>query len=313
MELSTLTVTTDPRPVLGDDGSTAAVLVVRVTNPAGDLLDAAVLADLHTLGRALRADRTVRAVVLTGPRPGVFIPHYELGEIAAGSEQLSQEVSYPVARTLLAAVEAVAAVPGAGPLLDRSPAAGVRQLLRAHAALARLGRLPQVVVAAIDGDALGGGCEVALACDVRVMSRGAYAIGLPELTAGIPPGAGGTERLARAVGPARARAMVLTSTVLSPDDALAAGLVDEVTDPADTLDRALAVAHRVATRSPAAVAAAKRAMSGGAALRAGLRTEAAAFMAVASAAPARERLQAFVAASTPRGARTPWRDRGWID
>lgn len=311
MLLRTLTVTPDPLPILADDGSTGSLLLVRVTNPAGDLLDGGVLADLDTLGRALLGDRTVRGVVLTGPRPGVFVPHYDLGEIADGSERLAQEVSYPVARTVLAAVGGLTRVPGLAAVMDRSPASGVVQLLRAHAALARLGRLPQVVVAAIDGDAMGGGCELALACDVRVMSEGPYAIGLPEVSAGIPPGAGGTQRLARAVGPLRARSMVLRSAVLSPSDARAAGLVDEVTDPADTLDRALAIARRVGARSPAAVAAAKRAMAGGAEMRSGLATEAAAFMAVASTAAARQRLRAFEAASSPDHTSTPWRDRTW--
>jgi enoyl-CoA hydratase/carnithine racemase len=105
-------------------------------------------------------------------------------------------------------------VPAARDALLASPAAGIAELVRTHAALTRLGSLSQVVVAAIDGDALAGGCELALACDLRVMAEGEGRIGLVEVSAAIPPGAGGTQRLARAVGPARARSMMLRATTL---------------------------------------------------------------------------------------------------
>lgn len=193
----------------------SGVLTVRVSNPPTDLLNATVLADLDRLTRRLSRDRSVRSVVLTGPRDGVFIPHYDLSEIAAGAEELGLTTPYPAARAALTAVAWLGRVPGAKHALAHTPARGLVELLRTTATLDRIGNLPQVVIAAIDGDALGGGCEVALACDVRVMGDGDYRIGLPELTAGIPPGAGGSVRLTRLLGAARASEMILRSITLT--------------------------------------------------------------------------------------------------
>jgi enoyl-CoA hydratase/carnithine racemase len=312
-DLPTLTCAAAGDPVVGDDGRAVRVLLARVTNPAGDLLDRAVVADLDQLGRRLAADPRIGAVVLTGPRPGVFIPHYRLEEIAEGAEQLAVSTPYPVARATLSAVAVMSRVPGMARALAATPAGGVVELLRTQAALTRLGLLPLTVVAAIDGDAQGGGCEVALACDVRVMGRGPYRIGLPELTAGIPPGAGGTLRLGRAVGHARARSMVMQGRTLDPDEALAVGLVDRVVDSGAVEDEALAIARRCAARSRAAVGAAKRALFATAGGRRGARVESAGFMSVATSAAAAARLRAFAAASAPDGSTSPWRDRSWID
>ncbi|MEZ5116399.1 MAG: enoyl-CoA hydratase/isomerase family protein [Candidatus Nanopelagicales bacterium] len=312
-DLDTLSCHWDEPQVVADDGRAVRVLVARVTNPAHELLDAAVLADLDVLGRRVQTDERVGALVLTGPRPGVFVPHYALGEIAEGSERIGLPTPYPLARATLAAVGAVTRVPGVARLLARTPASGVVELLRTQQALTRLELLPVAVVAAIDGDAQGGGCEVALACDVRVMGRGPYRIGLPELSAGIPPGAGGTQRLGRAVGPARARAMVLQSRTLTPDEALAAGLVDRVVDREAVLDAALDVARRCARRPRAAVGAAKRSLHAATSGGHGARVEAASFMSVATTRGARDRLWEFDRLSTPDGAVTPWRDRSWVD
>lgn len=287
------------------------VLTVRIDNPPTDLMDAAVVADLLQLGRRLSADATVRAVVITGPRPGVFVPHFLIDEILAGTEALGMPTPYVAARTALAAVSLVRRVPGGRQALVRTPAAGLLQLADTHEALGRLTRLPQVVVAAIDGDAQGGGCELALACDVRVMSDGPYLIGLPELSAGIPPGAGGTQRLMAAVGAARARAMILTAHTLAPREALAAGLVDEVTSDDQTLSRAVELAHATTRWNPASVRAAKRALRPGG-LRGGLAREAGGFVSSVSGATAIDQLRDFVAASDSAGGRTPWRDRSGL-
>jgi enoyl-CoA hydratase/carnithine racemase len=89
--------------------------------------------------------------------------------------------------------------------------------------------IPKPTVAAITGYALGGGCEVALACDFRVAARNAK-LGQPEILLGVIPGAGGTQRLARLIGPARAKDLVFTGRFVSADEALAIGLVDEVVE-----------------------------------------------------------------------------------
>jgi enoyl-CoA hydratase/carnithine racemase len=97
---------------------------------------------------------------------------------------------------------------------------------------------PQVTVAAINGYALGGGCELALAADFRIASRSAV-LGLPEVTLGIMPGSGGTQRLAHIIGLARAKDLILSGRQVSGDEALTIGLVDTVVDEDDAFDAAI--------------------------------------------------------------------------
>ena len=311
-DLRTLTCVLHRDAVERDDGSSARVLVVRLTNPAGDLLDTAAFADLDALGRRLADEPSIGGVVVTGPRPGVFAPHFRLGEIADGAEALGRPVPYGLARAAYVGVHGLSRVTAVRDRLLASPAAGIAELVRTHEALTRLGAVPQVVVAAIDGDALAGGCELALACDLRVMAQGEGRIGLVEISAAIPPGAGGTQRLVRAVGAARARSMALRATTLDAGAAHSVGLVDEVCAPDDVLDVALRVVGEVARRDPAAIRAVKRTMQGGRAFRDGLATEGAGFVSAASGSTAIARLRAFAAASDEKGTHTPWRDRTWL-
>jgi len=283
------------------------VLTVRISNPPTDLLNAKVLADLDRLTRRLSRDRSVRSVVLTGPRDGVFVPHYDLSEIAAGAEELGLTTPYPAARAALTAVAWLGRVPLANHALAHTPARGLVELLRTTATLDRIGNLPQVVIAAIEGDALGGGCEVALACDVRVMGDGDYRIGLPELTAGIPPGAGGSVRLTRMLGAARASEMILRSITLTPRQAHEVGLVGELVGVGEALARAQRMAADLADRNRTAILAAKRTIRTGSAL-----VESAGFVASASSPEAVARLRTFAAGADPSRGRTPWRDRSWL-
>src|SRR5438132_14335123 len=92
---------------------------------------------------------------------------------------------------------------------------------------------PKVVVAAINGHCLGGGFEIALCCDFRIAADGDYRIGLPEVTLGLLPGTGGTQRLPRLIGRQKALELLLRGTTLAPRDAKAAGLVDEVVPAAE--------------------------------------------------------------------------------
>lgn len=311
-DLPTLRCTLAPDAVPTDGGGSTRILIVRLDNPAGDLVDTGMFADLHELGRRLATSTAIGGVVVTGREPGIFAPHFRLGEIADGAEALGRPVPYGLARTAYAAVSALSRSDRVRDVLLASPAAGIAELARTHAALDRLGTLPQVVVAAIDGDALAGGCELALACDLRVMVRGEGRIGLVEVTAAIPPGAGGTQRLARAVGSARARSMMLRATTYDADEAAAVGLVDEVTTSDELLRTAIGVAAEVARRSPDAVGAVKRSLAGGRAWRAGIADEAAGFVSTASRTRAIARLRDFAALSDERGTRTPWRDRSWL-
>ena len=299
-DLATLACTLARDAVPTDGGGSTRIVVVRLDNPSGDLLDTAVFAELDLLGRRLATSTAIGGVVITGREPGIFAPHFRLGEIAEGAEALGRPVPYGLARLAFTGVCALSRSDRVRAALLASPASGIAELARTHAALDRLGTLPQVVVAAIDGDALAGGCELALACDLRVMTRGEGRIGLVEITAAIPPGAGGTQRLARAVGHARARSMMLRATTYDADEALAVGLVDEVTTSDDVLDTAIAVATEVARRSPDAVAAVKRSLSGGRTWRAGIADEAGSFVSTASRSRAIARLHDFAALSDTR-------------
>ena len=117
--------------------------------------------------------------------------------------------------------------------------------------------LPVPVVAAVNGFALGGGCELALACDFILAADNAK-LGQPEVNLGIIPGFGGTQRLVRRVGAARARELIFTGDMITAEQALAMGLVNSVVPGADLLARAREVALKIASRGPLAVAVAKR-------------------------------------------------------
>jgi enoyl-CoA hydratase/carnithine racemase len=117
---------------------------------------------------------------------------------------------------------------------------------------------PKVVIAAMNGDALGGGFELTLACDLRIGQHGDFRYGNPEVRAGVMPGAGGTQRISRLVGLARALDWVLRGRIVPPEVAVQLGLVHEVVDDAPT--RALELAEEIAMLPPMSVANAKRAL-----------------------------------------------------
>ncbi|HEX5826806.1 MAG TPA: enoyl-CoA hydratase-related protein [Candidatus Limnocylindrales bacterium] len=134
---------------------------------------------------------------------------------------------------------------------------GRDRLARESAVSARLAALPMPTIAAIEGNALGGGLELALACDLRVASERAR-LGLPEVRLAVTPGAGGTQRLARIVGLARAKELILTGRVLSAADAEQIGLVHEVVPSGEAVARAREIGEEIAARGPVAVREAKR-------------------------------------------------------
>jgi enoyl-CoA hydratase len=165
----------------------------------------------------------------------------------------------------------------------------------------RLESMAKPVIAAVHGYALGGGAELALACDVRLMAEGAV-LGFPEIELGIFPGAGGTQRLTRLVGPARALRLMMDGRRLGAADAHALGLVDEVVPDGELLPRAEAYAAELAAKATRAIGLLKRCVYGGAGrpLAQGLRLEAQAVMELIRTEDAREGLGAFLAKRRPR-------------
>ena len=129
------------------------------------------------------------------------------------------------------------------------------------AVFGRIRTIKKPVIAAVSGFALGGGCEIALSCDMIVASESAK-FGQPEITIGVIPGAGGTQRLTHAVGKAIAMEMILNNRTLSAQEALQYGLVNRVVPVGDYLNEALKLADEIASRAPLAVQAAKKMING---------------------------------------------------
>lgn len=125
-----------------------------------------------------------------------------------------------------------------------------------------IARIPVPVIAAVNGYALGGGFELALTADFRVLGTKSQ-VGLPEILLGVIPGAGGTQRLTRLVGPAKAKGMIFTGRFVKADEALALGIADEVVDDADVYSTAVAMAQRFASGPAIALRAAKQAIDDG--------------------------------------------------
>ncbi|MEZ5323235.1 MAG: enoyl-CoA hydratase-related protein [Microthrixaceae bacterium] len=219
------------------DVAASGVATITLDNPKVNALSEAVLARLGEIVADVRSGSAgpVRTVVVTGG-PRLFAA----GADIAGFAVDPSPDTFELARG--AAVERYGAA-----FLDTFEA---------------LAALEMPTIASISGYALGGGLELALACDLRIASDRAT-LGLPELLLGIIPGGGGTQRLARLIGPSRAKSLIFTGRQVRADEALQLGLVDEVV-PADELDgRVAELAGRLASGAPNALACAKAAVDEG--------------------------------------------------
>jgi enoyl-CoA hydratase len=248
------------------DGATGPIATVTVNRPAAlNALDGATLRALVTTFGGLAGSPGVRCVILTGAGEKSFVAGADIKAMAAMTPDEASalaELSYR-----LGALMAGMAAP---------------------------------VIAAVNGFALGGGCELALCCDFIYASSNAK-FGQPEVGLGVTPGLGGTQRLPRRVGLARSCELLFTGAVIDADEALRIGLVNAVVAPDALMTRVRAVAEMITTRAPLAVAAAKRAARDGAdlSLASGLELERRMFSGLFSTADQKEGMRAFIEKRPP--------------
>ena len=237
-----------------------AVVSLTIDHPPVNAVNGDVVNGLAEGLAAAEADETCRALVITGSGPKFFSAGADITGFGAGADAIGKATNLTL-------------------LFEAS-------------------RLP--VIAAVNGIAFGGGCELTLACDVRLASRSAR-FGQPEIKLGIIPGWGGTQRLPRLIGAARATELLLSGDPIDAERALAIGLVAEVVEP----EELAAAAHRwgqlLASRAPLALAATKRAMRAGAQLpiAEALEAERSEFVALFSSEDAQEGIAAFMQKRPP--------------
>ena len=174
-------------------------------------------------------------------------------------------------------------------------ATNMAMIERGHDVLASIARIPKIFIAQIEGHALGGGLEISLACDLRFGARGSYRLGVPEVTLGLLPGNGGTQRLARLIGTARALDLMVTGRQVSPGEAHGLGILNRLFAADETADRTRAYADALAAGATAAIGEIKLATYEGvdAPLADGLARERAGIAKLFETADAREGLGAF--------------------
>ena len=243
----------------GSEGAPAGVATIRLERPPMNALNTEMQEQLRAAADQLGRDEAVRAVVIYGGEK-VFAAGADVKEFAG------QDHAYML-----------------------------RDAQRLTSALDALARLPKPVIAAVTGYALGGGCELALTADFRVSADNAK-WGQPEILLGIIPGAGGTQRLPRLIGPAKAKDLIYTGRFVDAAEAHEMGLVDVVVGKDDVYPTALAMAAKFAKGPAHAFAAAKAAIDGGldGDLGSGLRLEAHLFASLFATEDRRIGMQSFL-------------------
>ncbi len=198
--------------------------------------------------------------ILTVSRPEALnaLNSAALEELAARAEEVKGDESI---RVLIVTGEGKAFVAGAdiAEMKDLDAEAGRAFGIKGQAALTAIEKLPIPVIAAVNGFALGGGCELSLCADIRIASEKAK-FGQPEVGLGITPGFGGTQRLPRVIGLSKAMDLILTGRMIKADEALSIGLVDKVVPPEELMAEAMKLALAIAANAPVAVKASKAAI-----------------------------------------------------
>lgn len=242
------------------------VALLTINRPPVNALNREVLTHLSDAVTALDDDDSVRSVVITGGGEKAFVAGADIAEMKN---------------------------------MTPTEAAGFSRF--GQEVFTRIKRMRQAVVAAVNGHALGGGCELAMACDLRVAAENAK-FGQPEINLGIIPGFGGTVRLTRLVGPARARELILTGNLISAEEAQRIGLVNRVVPAGAARQAAVDWARELAAKPPVAVAMAKSAMREGwdLSVDAALQAEAARFADTFDTSDQKEGMSAYLEKRKPQ-------------
>lgn len=242
---------------------------IVIDNPPVNILSADVIEQLNLVIDEIESDSEIKAVIITGEGDKAFVAG---GDIKGFPEWMGKGVDEAKKKSLWL----------------QEP-------------LNKLERLSQPTIAAINGVALGGGCELALCCDIRIAEE-QIKIGLPEIKLGLFPGAGGTQRLSRLVGKAKAKEMIFTGEPLSAEEAKQIGLVNHIVPKGKSLEKALGIAESITNFSLPALSFAKRSIDIGfeQPLEEGLVTEAEYFGHVFQTKDVKEGVNAFIQKRKPK-------------
>ena len=201
-------------------------IICYLSNPPSHTLTSSGVSEIHSFLDIVEKRDDLRVLAFTGEGRDVFIKHYEVGELVNTAEKN---------------------------LETKKNKQDPKELHAFHTMLLRLRDLKAIVVAGINGNTAGGGCEFSLGCDLRIMSKGDFLIGLPETSVGILPGGGGTQRLSRLIGISRALDLILHAKLLTPEEAHNLGIINKLI-PADNFKHELtSYCEDLATRAPIAL------------------------------------------------------------
>lgn len=206
-----------------------------MSNPPTHTMVAQEANELYLFLEDAEQDDDIRVIVFTGGGDDVFIRHYDVGELSLASDATTSE----------------------GPNKTQRLAAGLREVIL------KMEFMDAITIAAINGSTMGGGLEFALGCDFRLQRRGKFRLGLPETGVGILPGGGGTQRLTRMLGTAKALDLILFGQTYSPQEAFDMGVVSRLLSNENFMAEVIEFAGLLAKRAPRALANAKRAIREG--------------------------------------------------
>ena len=201
-------------------------VICYLSNPPTHTLTSSGVNEIHAFLDQIEKRDDLRVLAFTGDGENVFIKHYEVGELANTAERN---------------------------LETKKDKQDPKELHAFHTMLLRLRDLDAIVVAGINGNTAGGGCEFSLGCDLRIMADGNFFIGLPETSVGILPGGGGTQRLSRLIGSSRALDLILHAQLLSPKEAFDLGIINKLVSQVSFNQELISYCEDLSNRAPIAL------------------------------------------------------------